>query len=51
MAAGASGSPVPSGTAAPGTTADQWILPGIIAIIVVVIIVGAVLAILMMRRH
>jgi len=47
----ASVTPGPSGTSAPGTTADQWILPGIIAIIVVVIIVGAVLAILMMRKH
>jgi hypothetical protein len=45
------GSPAPTGTGAPGSTADQWILPGIIAIIVVIIIVGAVLALLMMRRH
>jgi hypothetical protein len=50
-AAVASGSPGPSGTSTPGTTADQWIVPGIIAIIVVIIIVGAVLALLMMRRH
>ncbi len=47
---GATGSPGPTGTTAPGSYADQILLPGIIAIIVVIIIVGAVLAILM-RKH
>lgn len=50
QAAGGAASPTPTGGAGPGSTADQLILPGIIAIIVVIIIVGAVLALMMRRR-
>ncbi len=38
-------------TPAPASTADLYILPGIIAIIVVIVIVGAILALLMMRKR
>ena len=41
----------PTGTTPPGTTADQILLPGIIAIIIVIIIVGAVLALMIRRQH
>ena len=41
----------PTATSGPGTTtADQILLPGIIAIIIVIIIVGAVLALMIRRR-
>jgi len=50
QAAEGAASPTPTGGGGPGSTADQLILPGIIAIIVVIIIVGAVLAWMMRRR-
>ena len=41
----------PTATSGPGTsTVDQYLLPGIIAIIIVIIIVGAVLALMIRRR-
>ncbi len=47
---GGTSSPTATPTSGPGSTADQIILPGIIAIIVVILIVGAVLALMMRRR-
>ena len=38
-------------TPAPATTADLYLLPGIIAIIVTIVIVGIVLALLMLRKR
>jgi len=40
----------PASTTAP-STADLYILPGIVAIIIVIVVVGAVLAILMLRKR
>jgi hypothetical protein len=40
----------PVSTTAP-STADLYILPGIVAIIIVIVVVGAVLAILMLRKR
>jgi hypothetical protein len=46
---------VPAATATPtatsASTADQYFLPVVVAIIVTVVLVGAELAILMLRKH